>query len=134
MRRSNSSRWRKQRGACTVGALSPARLRGVTIDPILPAYKPRKSLKQGGKAMQSSRSVSANGIEIFLTEQGQGPLVLLCQGWPELSYSWRHQIPAIAEAGFRVVAPDMRGFGGTSAPADVGAYSIFDLVKGFLGD
>ena len=78
--------------------------------------------------MQSSRTVSANGIEIFLTEQGQGPLVLLCHGWPELSYSWRHQIPAIAEAGFRAVAPDMRGFGRTSAPADIGAYSIFDLV------
>ena len=78
--------------------------------------------------MQSSRTISANGIEIFLTEQGQGPLVMLCHGWPELSYSWRHQIPAIAEAGFRVVAPDMRGFGRTSAPADIDAYSIFDHV------
>jgi pimeloyl-ACP methyl ester carboxylesterase len=78
--------------------------------------------------MQSSRSVSANGIEIFLTEQGQGPLVLLCHGWPELSYSWRHQLPAIAEAGFHAVAPDMRGFGRTSAPAEIDAYSIFDLV------
>jgi pimeloyl-ACP methyl ester carboxylesterase len=78
--------------------------------------------------MQSSRTVSANGIEIFLTEQGQGPLVLLCHGWPELSYSWRYQIPAIAEAGFHAVAPDMRGFGRTSAPAEISAYSIFDLV------
>ncbi|MDP3076369.1 alpha/beta fold hydrolase [Bradyrhizobium sp.] len=78
--------------------------------------------------MPSSRTVSANGIEIFLLEQGEGPLVLLCHGWPELSYSWRHQIPAIAAAGFRVAAPDMRGFGKTSAPADVSAYSIFDHV------
>jgi pimeloyl-ACP methyl ester carboxylesterase len=78
--------------------------------------------------MPSSRTISAGGIELFLLEQGQGPLVLLCHGWPELSYSWRHQIPAIAAAGFHVAAPDMRGFGRTSAPADIAAYSIFDLV------
>jgi pimeloyl-ACP methyl ester carboxylesterase len=58
--------------------------------------------------MPSPRTVSANGIEIFLLEQGEGPLVLFCHGWPELSYSWRHQIPAIAAAGFHVAAPDMR--------------------------
>ena len=78
--------------------------------------------------MPSPRTISANGIEIFLLEQGEGPLVLCCHGWPELSYSWRHQIPALAAAGFHVVAPDMRGFGRTSAPADVNAYSIFDHV------
>ncbi len=78
--------------------------------------------------MQSTRTVSVNGIEMFLREQGEGPLVVLCHGWPELSYSWRHQIPAIAEAGFHVVAPDMRGFGRTSAPDDIDAYSIFDHV------
>ncbi len=78
--------------------------------------------------MSSSRMISANGIEIFVTEQGSGPLVLLCHGWPELSHSWRHQIPAIAAAGFRVVAPDMRGFGRTSAPESIESYSIFDLV------
>jgi pimeloyl-ACP methyl ester carboxylesterase len=78
--------------------------------------------------MSSSRTVSANGIEIFLLEHGEGPLVLLCHGWPELSYSWRHQITAIAAAGFHVVAPDMRGFGRTSAPAEATAYSIFDNV------
>ena len=78
--------------------------------------------------MSSSRVIAANGIDIALLEQGEGPLVVLCHGWPELSYSWRHQIPAIAAAGFRVAAPDMRGFGGTSAPADVNAYSIFDNV------
>ena len=78
--------------------------------------------------MPSPRTISANGIEIFLLEQGEGPLVLLCHGWPELSYSWRHQIPALAAAGFHVAAPDMRGFGRTSAPADIDAYSIFDHV------
>ena len=78
--------------------------------------------------MPSTRTIAANGIELFLLEQGQGPLVVLCHGWPELSYSWRHQISAIADAGFHVVAPDMRGYGRTSAPADIAAYSIFDTV------
>lgn len=78
--------------------------------------------------MPSSRSLAVNSIEMFLLEQGTGPLVLLCHGWPELSFSWRHQIPAIAAAGYHVVAPDMRGFGQTTAPADVGAYTIFDHV------
>src|SRR5213080_3920804 len=78
--------------------------------------------------MSSSRTISANGIEIFLLEQGEGPLVVLCHCWPELSYSWRHQIAALAAAGFHVVAPDMRGFGRTSAPVDISAYSIFDTV------
>ena len=78
--------------------------------------------------MPSSRTISANGIDIFLLEQGEGPLVVLCHGWPELSYSWRHQIPALAAAGFHVVAPDMRGFGRTGAPADIDAYSIFHTV------
>jgi pimeloyl-ACP methyl ester carboxylesterase len=78
--------------------------------------------------MSSSRTIPANGIELFVREQGQGPLVVLCHGWPELSYSWRHQVPALADAGFHVVAPDMRGFGRSSAPAEIGAYSIFDTV------
>ncbi len=78
--------------------------------------------------MSSSRTISANGIELFVREQGQGPLVVLCHGWPELSYSWRHQLSALAEAGYHVVAPDMRGFGRSSAPAEIGAYTIFDTV------
>ncbi|MBN8982107.1 MAG: alpha/beta hydrolase [Rhizobiales bacterium] len=78
--------------------------------------------------MSSSRVILANGIEMFVTEQGSGPLVLLCHGWPELSFSWRHQLPALAGAGYRAAAPDMRGFGRTSAPRAIEAYSIFDLV------
>jgi Flp pilus assembly protein TadD len=68
-------------------------------------------------------TVTANGIRMHVAEQGSGPLVLLCHGWPELWYSWRHQIPALAEAGYRVVAPDMRGYGGTDAPEDIAAYT-----------
>src|SRR5215468_7092881 len=86
------------------------------------------SSQQEGQAMSSSRTIPVNGIDMFLLEQGQGPLVVLCHGWPELSYSWRHQIPALAAAGFHVVAPDMRGFGRTTAPSDVGAYTIIHNV------
>ncbi len=70
------------------------------------------------------RHLPVNGIEMHVAECGEGPLVLMCHGWPELWYSWRHQLTALAEAGFRAVAPDMRGFGRTTAPDDVTAYSI----------
>jgi pimeloyl-ACP methyl ester carboxylesterase len=75
-----------------------------------------------------TRDVAANGITLRITERGRGPLVLLCHGWPELAYSWRHQIPALAAAGYHAVAPDMRGYGGSSVPHDVAAYAITDLV------
>lgn len=78
-------------------------------------------------------TLSVNGIRIHVAAQGEGPLVLLCHGWPELWYSWRHQLAALAEAGFRAVAPDMRGFGDTDAPDDVDAYSIFHLVGDTVG-
>jgi len=77
---------------------------------------------------QGTREIQANGIVLHITEQGSGPLVVLCHGWPELAYSWRHQIPALARAGYHVVAPDMRGYGGSSVPADTAAYAITDLV------
>ncbi|MFT4121533.1 alpha/beta fold hydrolase [Bradyrhizobium sp.] len=83
--------------------------------------------------MSSTRMIKANGIDFLIREQGQGPLVVLCHGWPELSYSWRHQIPALADAGFHVVAPDMRGYGQTTAPPEVAAYSIFDTVGDIVG-
>ena len=72
--------------------------------------------------------VSANGMQMHLLEEGQGPLVLLCHGFPELGYSWRYQIPVLAEAGYRVVAPDMRGYGGTDAPGDQDAYTLCHLA------
>lgn len=74
------------------------------------------------------RTLAVNGIQMHVVEQGAGPLVLLCHGWPELWYSWRHQLPALAQAGFRAVAADMRGFGRTEAPADAGDYTILHMV------
>jgi pimeloyl-ACP methyl ester carboxylesterase len=79
------------------------------------------------------RSLRTNGIDMHVAECGTGPLVLLCHGWPELGYSWRHQLRALGEAGYHAVAPDMRGYGQTSAPADIQAYSIFHLVGDMVG-
>jgi pimeloyl-ACP methyl ester carboxylesterase len=75
----------------------------------------------------AERELAVNGIRLHVSEQGEGPLVVLCHGFPELAFSWRHQIPALAAAGYRVVAPDMRGFGLSSAPAEVEAYDVLTL-------
>jgi epoxide hydrolase A/B len=72
--------------------------------------------------------VNANGIRMHFAEQGTGPLVLLCHGFPEGWYSWRDQLPALAAAGYRAVAPDMRGYGRTDAPAEISSYTIMHIV------
>jgi pimeloyl-ACP methyl ester carboxylesterase len=77
--------------------------------------------------------VEANGISIHTVSIGEGPLVVLCHGFPESWYSWRHQLPAVAAAGFRAVALDMRGYGQTSKPAAVSAYSLSHLVGDVVG-
>ena len=67
----------------------------------------------------AARLVQTNGVGLHVLDEGEGPLVVLCHGFPELAYSWRHQVPALVGAGFRVLVPDMRGFGASSAPEDV---------------
>ena len=80
------------------------------------------------------RVIEANGIQMRIAETGQvGPMVLLVHGWPESWYSWRHQLPALAEAGYRVVAPDMRGYGETDAPSAVEDYDIVHLTGDMVG-
>ena len=71
-------------------------------------------------------NIQANGINIHYVAKGNGPVVLMCHGFPESWYSWRHQIDALSEAGYRAVAMSMRGYGGTDAPTDVNAYGIID--------
>jgi pimeloyl-ACP methyl ester carboxylesterase len=77
--------------------------------------------------------VESNGIRIHVAEQGEGPVVLLCHGFPETWYSWRHQLSALAEAGFRAVAPDMRGYGETESPVAVDQYTLLHLVGDMVG-
>ncbi|WOL06664.1 bifunctional epoxide hydrolase 2-like [Canna indica] len=74
------------------------------------------------------RMVSVNGINMHVAEKGEGPVVLLLHGFPELCYSWRHQIVALAAHGYRAVAPDLRGFGDTDAPPAVPSYTMFHVV------
>ena len=81
----------------------------------------------------SHHFVETNGIRMHYAEAGSGPLVVLCHGFPESWYSWRHQIEALAEAGFRVVAPDQRGYGQTDRPEAVDAYTIFHLAGDIVG-
>ncbi len=81
----------------------------------------------------SFRFVDVNGIRMRVAEAGEGPLVLFAHGWPESWYSWRHQLPALAEAGYRAVAPDMRGYGSTTAPPDIADYDIAHLCGDLKG-
>lgn len=79
------------------------------------------------------RFIETNGIQMHLAEQGEGPVVLLCHGFPELWYSWRHQLEALAAAGFHAVAPDMRGYGQTDAPEAIDQYTLLHLVGDMVG-
>ncbi|HET9077114.1 MAG TPA: alpha/beta hydrolase [Acidimicrobiales bacterium] len=79
------------------------------------------------------RVVDARGCRIHLVEEGEGPMVLMVHGFPESWYSWRHQIPAVAAAGFRAVAIDVRGYGRSAAPPAVEEYSMLRHVSDNLG-
>jgi pimeloyl-ACP methyl ester carboxylesterase len=79
------------------------------------------------------RTVETNGIRMHFAEAGAGPLVVLCHGFPESWYSWRHQLVALAEAGFHAVAPDMRGYGQTDRPEEIERYTLLHLVGDIVG-
>ena len=79
------------------------------------------------------RQIDAGGIELHVAECGEGPLVVCCHGFPELWYSWRHQLPVLAAAGYRVVAPDQRGYGASDRPEAIEAYDIVHLGDDILG-
>jgi pimeloyl-ACP methyl ester carboxylesterase len=81
----------------------------------------------------AQRVIEANGIRLHVAEQGAGPLVLLCHGFPESWYSWRHQLAALAAAGFHAVAPDMRGYGRSDKPDAIEAYTLLHLVGDMVG-
>ncbi|MDE2463968.1 MAG: alpha/beta hydrolase [Alphaproteobacteria bacterium] len=82
-----------------------------------------------------ARLINSNGIELAVYEMGppDGVPVVLCHGFPELAYSWRYQLPALAKAGYRVIAPDQRGYGGSSRPPAVESYDIQHLTGDLAG-
>ena len=77
--------------------------------------------------------VESNGINIRLAMMGEGPLVIFCHGWPESWYSYRHQLPAVADAGFKAVAYDVRGYGESDKPYEVEAYTMRNMTNDVIG-
>jgi len=83
-----------------------------------------------------STMIAVNGIELEVFEAGRenaGNPIVLCHGWPELAYSWRHQVPALVVAGYHVIAPNQRGFGRSSGPAEVTEFDLDHLAGDLVG-
>lgn len=79
------------------------------------------------------KRIATNGIELELADDGEGEPVVLLHGFPELAYSWRHQIPALNQAGYRTLAPNLRGYAGSSAPPDPEQYDQLTLAGDVVG-
>ena len=89
--------------------------------------------EDAGDAGLKTYDVATNDISLSVTEQGEGPAVLFCHGFPDTSYTWRRQMKAIASAGYRAIAPDMRGYGHSSAPADATLYTPLQTTGDLVG-
>ncbi len=81
----------------------------------------------------TEHAIKTNGVTLRVLDAGSGPAVLLSHGFPELGYSWRHQIQPLAEAGYRVIVPDQRGYGGSSRPEAIEDYDIAHLTDDLAG-
>jgi len=86
-----------------------------------------------GRGGLKTSTVATNGISLQVTELGTGPAILFVHGFPDTSYTWRRQMQAVAQAGFRAIAPDMRGYGGSSAPPEPALYTPFQTVGDLVG-
>src|ERR1044072_545398 len=78
------------------------------------------------------RRITGDGVELAVLDEGEGPAVLLLHGFPDSARLWRHQIPTLVNAGFRVVAPDQRGFGDSDKPQEIAACGFGHLVSDML--
>jgi pimeloyl-ACP methyl ester carboxylesterase len=119
-------------GALTVGAAFAEPLKAAAAEPSGAGREPT-SWVDSAMPEVTHRMIETNGIRLHVAEQGEGPLVILCHGFPECWYSWRHQLPALAKAGFRVVAPDLRGYGRSDGPEEVEKYTILHDIGDTVG-
>jgi pimeloyl-ACP methyl ester carboxylesterase len=85
------------------------------------------------RAAVIEHDIATNGISLHVTEQGEGPAVVFCHGFPDTAYTWRRQMDAVASAGYRAIAPDMRGYGRSSAPADAASYTPLHTAGDLVG-
>jgi pimeloyl-ACP methyl ester carboxylesterase len=119
-------------GALTVGAAFAEPLKAAAAEPSGAGPEPT-SWVDSAMPEVTHRMIETNGIRLHVAEQGEGPLVILCHGFPECWYSWRHQLGALAKAGFRAVAPDLRGYGRSDRPEEVEKYTILHDIGDIVG-
>jgi pimeloyl-ACP methyl ester carboxylesterase len=119
-------------GALTVGAAFAASPKAAAAEPSGAGPEPT-SWVDSAMPEVTHRMIETNGIRLHVAEQGEGPLIILCHGFPECWYSWRHQLRALAKAGFRAVAPDLRGYGRTDRPEEVEKYTILHDIGDIVG-
>jgi pimeloyl-ACP methyl ester carboxylesterase len=119
-------------GALTVGAAFAEPLKAAAAEPGEAGREPTSWVDSAMPEM-THRMIETNGIRLHVAEQGEGPLVILCHGFPECWYSWRHQLRALAGAGFRAVAPDLRGYGRSDRPEEVEKYTMLHDIGDVVG-
>lgn len=119
-------------GGLTVGAAVAAPPKAAAADHCGPGAEPTSRVDPAMPEV-THRMIGTNGIRLHVAEQGEGPLVVLCHGFPECWYSWRHQLGALAKAGFRAVAPDLRGYGRSDRPKEVEKFTILHDIGDIVG-
>jgi pimeloyl-ACP methyl ester carboxylesterase len=119
-------------GALTVGAACAEPPKAAAAEPSGAGLEPT-SWVDSAMPEVTHRMIETNGIRLHVAEQGDGPLIILCRGFPECWYSWQHQLPALANAGFRAVAPDLRCDGQSDRPQEVEKYAIVDDISDIVG-
>src|SRR6267154_1956618 len=119
-------------GALTVGAAFAEPPKAAAAEPGGAGPEPT-SWVDSAMPEVTHRMIETNGIRLHVAEQGEGPLIILCHGFPECWYSWRHQLQALAKARFRAVAPDLRGYGRSDRPEEVEKYTILHDIGDIVG-